>query len=261
MILCIFGLGANCQVVLTNNALVASLPAGNWTSLSFGWGVGVALGVWISGGHINPAVTLALAVWRGFPWKKVPFYILAQLLGALVGAAIIYGNYIHAIDIVEGGRGIRTMETASLFVTTPAAYMTSVSAFFSEFLGTAMLVFGILVFTDKKNGLPSHFVPLGIFFVICGIAICLGFETGFALNPARDLGPRMLTAMVGYGKQVFTMRHQYWVWCPIMATILGAQVATLIYDLFIYPGTDSLVFKTLGPRRRAHDGSGQNTIV
>jgi aquaglyceroporin related protein len=93
----------------------------DYVSLNFGWAIGVALGVLvsggISGGHINPAVTLAFATWRNFPWKKVPMYITAQVMGGLVGAAIVYANYFHAIDIFEGGRGVRTLSTAGLFST------------------------------------------------------------------------------------------------------------------------------------------------
>lgn len=94
----------------------------DYLSLNFGWAVGTALGVWvsggISGGHINPAVTIALATFRDFPWRKVPAYIFAQVMGGLCGAGIIYANYIHAIDLVEGGRHIRTVPgTAGLFST------------------------------------------------------------------------------------------------------------------------------------------------
>ncbi|KXN86707.1 hypothetical protein AN958_09698 [Leucoagaricus sp. SymC.cos] len=250
MALCIFGLGTNCQATLSNDPLVAALPAGNWLSVSLGWATGIGIGVWISGGgHINPAVTLAFASWRGFSWKKVPGYILAQLFGAIVGAAIIYGNYFHAIDIYEGGNGIRTMKTAGAFGTFPKPFMTPASAFFSEFLGSAMLLFGILTMTDKKNAVPAWFAPFGIFLTLFGIGTGLGFETSFALNPARDFGPRLLTAMVGYGRQVFTASNQYWLWCPILATCLGAQVATFVYDLFLYTGADSVIYKTFAPRR------------
>ncbi|KAG5337030.1 hypothetical protein C0989_011118 [Termitomyces sp. Mn162] len=112
MVLIIFGNGVNCQVVLSSNSSVAASPKGgsvqDYLSISFGWAVGTAMGVWISagisGGHINPAITLAFATWRGFPWKKVPAYIFAQVMGGLVGAALVYANYFHAIDIFEGVR-------------------------------------------------------------------------------------------------------------------------------------------------------------
>ncbi|KAF8236126.1 aquaporin [Tricholoma matsutake] len=244
MILIIFGTGVVCQTVLGSNPAVSPTPKGAFLSLNFGWAAGVALGVWvsggISGGHINPAVTLALATFRRFPWKKVPVYIFAQMMGGLVGAAMIYANYFHAIDIVEGGRGVRTLRTASLFSTYALGYMTNVSCFFSEFLGTAMLMMVILAGTDKRNNAPpAAFLPLVLFIVILGIGAALGMETGYALNPARDLGPRLLTSMVGYGKAVYTYRNQYWIWCPVIAPILGAQAAAFFYDAFLYNGEDS----------------------
>ncbi|KIJ17815.1 hypothetical protein PAXINDRAFT_161922 [Paxillus involutus ATCC 200175] len=240
MILVIFGCGGDCQVVLSSN------PA-EFLSLNLGWAIGVAMGVWscagISGGHINPAVTLALASVRNFPWKKVPYYILAQLLGGICGAAIVYGNYYNAINVYEGGSGIRTISgTGNLFATYAADYMTSVACFFSEFLGSAMLIIAILSVTDKRNGAPPPgLVPLALFFTILGIGLALGMETGYAINPARDLGPRILTAMVGYGKAVFDFRNQYWIWCPIIGPILGMQAGALVYDTLIYTGSNSIV--------------------
>ncbi|KNZ75395.1 hypothetical protein J132_03435 [Termitomyces sp. J132] len=249
MLLTIFGLGVNCQAVLSSNTRVSS-PKGDWTSVTLGWGAAIALGVWvsggISGGHINPAVTLAMATWRKFPWKKVPAYIFAQLMGALVGAAIVYANYFHALDVFEGGKGIRTLKTAGLFSTFAADYITNVSAFFSEFLATAILVFVILAVTDRGNAhTPAGLLPLALFITFIGIAAGLGMDTGtcFAINPARDLGPRLLTSMVGYGKAVYTFRHQYWVWCPIIAPFLGAQFGALLYDTFLYNGDDGLFSK------------------
>ncbi|KAK0235010.1 putative aquaporin 4 [Armillaria nabsnona] len=251
MLLVIFGTGVNCQAGLSANLGVASSPKGDWASVCLGWGAAIALGAWVSGGvsggHINPAITLAFATWRGFPWKKVPVYILAQLLGGIVGAGIVYANYFHAIDIVEGGRGIRTLLTAGNFGTIPLDYMTNVSCFFSEFLGTAILVLVLLAVLDSRNGAPpSGLVPLVLFVTFLGITASLGMETSFAINPARDLGPRLLTSMVGYGKAVYTFRNHYWVWCPIMAPILGAQVAAMFYDVFIYQGHESIVNRRSG---------------
>lgn len=249
-VLIIFGVGADCQVVLSANTGIASSPKGDYLSLNCGWAIGTAMGVWISagisGGHINPAVTLALATWRGFPWRKVPGFLFAQLLGGIVGAGLVYVNYIHAIDIVEGGRHVRTLNTAGLFATYAADYMTNVSCFFSEFLATVVLIIVIHAMNDKKNAPPpAGLAPLVLFFLILGIGASLGMETGYAINPARDLGPRMLTAMVGYGRQVFAFRNQYWIWCPVIAPFLGAQVGTIFYDLFFYKGQDN-VFGRLG---------------
>ncbi|KAJ7163475.1 aquaporin [Mycena crocata] len=255
-VLIIFGTGVDCQVVLSSVTGVASSQKGSYLSISFGWAIGTAMGVWvsggISGGHINPAVTLVLATYRGFPWKKVPGYILAQTLGGLVGAGLVYANYFHAIDIFEGGRGIRTLSTASLFSTYALDYMTSVSCFFSEFLATAVLVIVVLAMGDKKNiPPPAGLAPLVLFILILGLGACLGMETAYAINPARDLGPRLLTSMVGYGKQVYTYRNHYWLWCPIIAPILGAQAGAIFYDAFIYLGDES-PFNKPNAAARAH---------
>jgi len=248
-ILIMFGNGVDCQVVLSANTNVAPSPKGDYLSINIGWAIGTALGVWvsggISGGHINPAVTLALATFRGFPWKKVPIYILAQILGGVVGAGAVYANYIHAIDIVEGGRGVRTLATAGLFSTYALEYMTNVSAFFDEFVGTTILMIVVLAINDKKNGPPpAGLAPLVLFFLVLGIGNAFGMQTGYAINPARDLGPRLLTAMVGYGKQVFTFRNQYWIWCPIMGPILGALFGAFVYDAFLYTGEENIVTKS-----------------
>ncbi|KAF9450558.1 major intrinsic protein superfamily membrane channel protein [Macrolepiota fuliginosa MF-IS2] len=247
-ILIIFGNGVVCQTILSMNPAVAPFPRGDWLGLNFGWAVGVAMGVWvsggISGGHINPAVTLALAAFRGFPWKKVPIYIFAQLMGGLVGSALVYANYIHAIDIVEGGRDIRTLKTAGLFATYALDYMTNVSAFFSEFLTSAVLMVVVLAMGDTANmAAPPGLAPLVLFMLILGIGAALGMETGYAINPARDLGPRLMTAMVGYGGQVFTFRHHYWIWCPIMAPFLGCLAGAALYDSLLFTGKDSIVNK------------------
>ncbi|CAA7262912.1 unnamed protein product [Cyclocybe aegerita] len=254
-ILIIFGTGVVCQVFLSANTGVSATPRGDWLALNFGWGVGTAMGVWvsggISGGHINPAITIALATFRGFPWKKVPIYILAQVLGGLVGAACVYGNYYHAINIVEGGVGVRTLSTAGLFSTYALPYMTNVSAFFDEFLGTVVLTIVVLAMGDRRNMQPpSGLAPLVLFMLVLGIGASLGMQTGYAINPARDLGPRILTAMVGYGKQVFTFRNHYWIWCPVMGPILGALFGAFVYDAFLYTGDDSVINKPNAQARR-----------
>lgn len=141
--------------------------------------------------------------------------------------------------------------------------MTNVSCFFDEFLGTAVLLICVLSFTDRANGPPPNgLVPLALFILILGIGSALGFQTGYAINPARDLGPRILTAMVGYGSQVFSFRKyvhssqvvtrtrladetsfnsQYWLWCPVLGPILGGLVGTFIYDALLFEGSESLL--------------------
>ncbi|KAG2757858.1 major intrinsic protein superfamily membrane channel protein [Suillus brevipes Sb2] len=257
-ILCLLGCGGNCQANLSANKNVSANPAGDVVTSNLSWAIGLSLGVWLSanysGGHLNPAVTIAFATVRGFPWKKVPIYLLAQLLGALCGAGVVYATYFHAIDIVEGGSNIRTIAASgNLFGTYAADYLTSVSAFFTEFIGSAMLITGIFMFTDKKNGpAPPGVVPVGIFFTVLGISSALGMNTGAALNPARDLGPRILTAMVGYGGAVFNFRNQYWLWCPILGPIFGMVVAAFFYDVMLYRGSESITNKPSEEAERHH---------
>ncbi|KAJ7501537.1 putative aquaporin 5 [Mycena galericulata] len=219
-VLVIFGAGVNCQVLLSSASGVSSSPKGDYLSVCFGWAVGLSLGIWVSNGispgHINPAVTLAMATWRGFPWKKVPGFILAQILGGFVGAALVYANYSHAIDIFEGGAGVRTMKTAGVFGAYAVDYLPNGSAFFSEALGTAVLVL-----------------------------------TSFSLNPARDFGPRLLSAAVGYRGAVFSYRSQYWLWTGVLGPVVSAQAAAGLYDLFLYSGPDGVVGKRTGGAKHA----------
>ncbi|KAF9523232.1 aquaporin-like protein [Crepidotus variabilis] len=235
-----FGTAVNCQVVLSTNTGIASSPKGEFLSQTLGWGIGLAIGAWvsggISGGHLNPAVTLAMATWRGFPWRRVPGYIFAQLWGGIVGAGLVYGTYHEAINIFEGGRGRRTSATASMFVTYALEYPSAATCFFTEFLGTAILVFTVMATTNKKLKVVAESVgllPLALFLVLTGLSSAFGMQTSWAFNPARDFGPRVLLSFVGYGKQLYTYRNEYWIWCPIMAPFLGGQVAAAFYEVFV----------------------------
>ncbi|KAF8902592.1 aquaporin-like protein [Gymnopilus junonius] len=248
----IFGAGADAQATLSTDPNVAAVHKGEYISTNFGWGIGLAMAVWISagisGGHVNPAITLALATWRGFPWKKVPAYIFAQVMGGIVGAGLVYAQYIHAIDIFEGGRDVRTLATAGFFSSFALDYLTAVSCFFSEFLGTAVLAFVIMAATDKKNAAPpTALLPLVLFLTLLGLGAALGMQTAFSFNPARDFGPRLFLSMAGYGREVYTYRNQYWLWCPILGGILGAQAAVGLYDTFLYnPSSDDEKADRLG---------------
>ncbi|KAK7439535.1 hypothetical protein VKT23_017463 [Stygiomarasmius scandens] len=271
MILVIFGAGVGCQVNLSTNTGVASSPKGDYATFAFGWAIGATILtnlVWfsagISGGHVNPAVTLSLAIFRDFSWRKVPgksdfllqtsnlisiVYIFSQLLGGIVGAGIVYANYFHAIDIVEGGHGARTLTTAGIFSTFAAEYETNGSAFFSEFLATAMLLITVLAATDKHRNPPTYVfvLPFIIFLFTLGLGIALGINTGFAINPARDLGPRIFMGLAGYSGEIWSFRQQYWLWCPVIAPFLGAISGTVFYDLIFYTGRESWIVRVMAP--------------
>lgn len=174
------------------------------------------IGVYVakkSGGHLNPAVTLSNCVFRGCPWHKFPIYFMAQLLGAMAGAFIVYFNYRLAIDNFEGGPGIRTVggntSSAGVFCTYPAAFMTRGQMFVSEFVASAILMFNIFAFVDAGAG---DLIPLCLFFLIFGIGACFGWQTGYAINLARDFGPRLVSYILGYGNDVWSAGGYYfWV--------------------------------------------------
>ena len=170
----------------------------------------------ISGAHLNPAVTFANCVFRKFPWRKFPIYMLAQILGAMTASAVVYANYKSAIDVFEGGPNIRTVgtntSTAGIFCTYPAAFMTKTGQFFSEFIASTLLMFLIYVLKDDGNLGAGNLTPLGLFFIIFGIGACFGWETGYAINLARDFGPRLVSYMIGYGHEVWSAGGYYfWV--------------------------------------------------
>ncbi|KAL1405687.1 hypothetical protein Q8F55_007353 [Vanrija albida] len=242
MILIIFGNGVNCQVVLSD------FTQGSYLSISFGWGIGVMFGIHacggISGGHLNPAVTLAMAVFRGFPWRKVPGYALAQILGACLGSCLIQGNYHALLNKFEGGYNRRTYglptSTATLFFTDAQPYMSNVGSFFSEFFATAVLLGMILAVTDSNNNpAPAGLNGVIIMFLIVGIGAALGTETAYCLNPARDLGPRIACAMYGYPSRIWTYRHCYWIYVAIIGPLSGGLLGCFFYDLFCFSGEES----------------------
>ncbi|KIW39099.1 uncharacterized protein PV06_08910 [Exophiala oligosperma] len=250
-ILILFGDGVVAQVVLSNST------KGDYQSISWGWGLGVMLGVYtsgISGAHINPAVTFANCVYRKFPWRKFPVYMLAQVLGAMCASGVVYANYKSAIDVFEGGPNIRTVpgysETASagIFCTYPAEFMTKTGQFFSEFIASTILMFLIYALKDDANLGAGNLVPLGLFFVIFGIGACFGWETGYAINLARDFGPRLMSYMLGYGMNVWRA-GDYYFWVPMVAPFFGCTFGGFLYDVFLFTGESPINTEALGLAR------------
>ncbi|RIA98684.1 aquaporin-like protein [Glomus cerebriforme] len=250
-ILVAFGVGSIAQTVLSKGL------NGNWITIALGFGLGLALGIVVSGnysgGHLNPAVTITLAVYRKFPWIKVPVYITAQTLGAFAAAAVVYVNYVAAIDNYAGDKrdvtGVNA--TAGIFATYPQPFMSNTGAFFSELLGTFLLLLIILALTDERNVPSARIVtPLTIGLTLSAIAISFGYETGFSLNGARDFGPRLFTFFVGYGVDVFSA-SSYYFWIPIVAPVVGGLFAGLVYDSMIYWGEKSPLNKNIHHEQRA----------
>src|SRR5581483_1758623 len=247
MVLILFGDGVVATVFLYANlgANGAASPFANeWIVIILGWGLAVMLGIYvagaISGAHINPAVTLALAATGRFPWNKVLPYWIAQVLGAFVAAAILYfvyqGALVHQLalnhltigDIAQGptfgGKGY-----GFIFYTGHRDFVGIFGAFGDEFIGTALLVGLILAIVDGRNQpVQSNLNPLIIGFLIVAIGASFGLNTGYAINPARDFGPRLWMAIVSGGESF--AQHNFYFWIPIVAPLVGGVAGAFIYD-------------------------------
>jgi len=238
-ILLIFGVGSVAQMVLSG------WKFGNFFSVNFSWGMGVTMGCYwaggISGAHMNPAVTLAFAVVRRLPWRKVPVYWAAQMLGAFVASACVYGVYYDALNAFDGGvrQILGPKGTAGIWATYPQSYLSIGNGFGDQLLGTALLVGSVFAIIDQKNNSPDKgVVPVMIGLLVFVIGATFGFNCGYAINPARDLGPRLFTAMAGWGGDVFTAGNN-WSWVPVIGCLLGGVLGALVYVGFIEMHHDS----------------------
>ncbi|WP_225100209.1 MIP/aquaporin family protein [Streptomyces sp. CoH27] len=225
------------------------LAAGDWLLITWGWALAVTFGVYagggVSGAHLNPAVTLAMAVRRGFAWAKVVPYWFSQVLGAFAGAALVYLVYhdaIHAYDRAAAGPKVngRTNATFSIFATFPAAYFHGGvwGPLIDQIVGTAFLLMLIAAVLDVRNqAVKSNLAPLVVGFVVAAIGMSYGANAGYAINPARDFGPRLLTWIEGWKSLAFPGSvsgsfSSYW-WIPIVGPLIGGVVGIVVYDLFV----------------------------
>lgn len=229
-VLLMFGLGVVAQTVLSKQT------AGSMLSINICWGIGVMMGCYVSAGvtgaHLNPAVSIALAVHRRFPWAKVGPYIVAQMMGALVASAIVFLSYHDSLAAFDGGVRHVTGElgTAGIFATYPQAFMSTAIGFLNEAVGAALLMGVILGITDTRNSpAPAGLTPVIVGLLVVAIGAAFGWNTGYAINPARDFGPRLFTAIAGWGGEVFSAANGWW-WVPIVAPCIGAVVGGWAYD-------------------------------
>jgi MIP family channel proteins len=233
-ILIVFGLGVVAQVVLSKQT------AGNSLTINIAWGLAVAMGCYVSAGvtgaHLNPAVTLALAVHRRFPWSKVAVYAAAQFAGAFVASVIVYITYREALAAFDGGvRSVSgPLATAGIWATYPQPFLSVFpGGFIDQVVGTALLVAGIFGITDTRNSpAPAGLVPIVVGLLVVLIGATFGFNSGYAINPARDFGPRLFTFVGGWGAEVFRAGNGWW-WVPIVAPCVGAVIGGWVYDAFV----------------------------
>jgi glycerol uptake facilitator protein len=250
-VLILFGVGSVAMAVAALNQSGRGTKifdaSGDWLLIAWGWGLGVALAVYVAGGisgaHLNPAITLALALRRNFPWNKVPGYWAAQIVGAFTAAAVIYANYKGAIDSYEHANKINrgdlnSVPTYSIFATFPAGYLHNwVGPFVDEVIGTALLAGVVFAVTDELNqAVRANLAPFLVGLIVVAIGISFGANSGYAINPARDLGPRLLALVAGWGKIAFPGDYgnvNTYFWIPIVAPLLGGAIGAYMYDFVI----------------------------
>ncbi|KAE9547526.1 hypothetical protein FO519_009262 [Halicephalobus sp. NKZ332] len=202
-------------------------------------GLVVALGIVIarktSGSHINPAVIVAMLTLQQIKVVTALLYILAQLIGAFVGAAIAYFFCRSAINDFDGGiRHVTgTQGTAHIFSSYLAPHLSICGGLADQIIGTAILVFCIIHVVDCHNNYPSWVQPFIVGLVFMIIETVSPYNTEHSLNPACDLGPRLFTLVIGYGKETFSFREYSWFWVPVLGPILGGIIAGNLYRLFL----------------------------
>lgn len=230
-VLITLGVGVVAQTVLSRQAVGSAL------GINIAWGLAVMMGCYVSAGvtgaHLNPAVTLALAAHRGFSWAKVLPYAAAQTLGAFVAASLVYVTYAEALSVFDGGvRQVAGPQgTAGIFATYPQAFLSVVpGGLVDQIVGTSLLVAVIFGITDTRNAPPPNgLAPVIVGLLVVVIGASFGFNSGYAINPARDFGPRVFTAVAGWGSGVFTA-HGGWWWVPIVGPLIGGVLGGWIYD-------------------------------
>jgi glycerol uptake facilitator len=230
MVLILFGDGVVAMVVLFGDKIPGS--AGGYTNIILGWGLAVTFGIYIagtiSGAHLNPAVTLSLAATKRFPWSKCPHYIVAQFAGAFAAALLLFINY-HAKWVLVDPNLDHTTGIFCTFPAVPGFW----PGFFDQVVGTALLVGLIFAVVDKLNALPgSNLAPIVIGLIVVAIGISFGGMNGYAINPARDLGPRLFAVVAGFKNNGLTDGTGAWL-PPVIGPIVGGLLGAFAYDLFI----------------------------
>ncbi|NHO33065.1 MIP/aquaporin family protein [Acetobacter fallax] len=207
------------------------------------WGLSVTIAIYVtgavSGTHANPAVTLSLALFRGFSWRKVPLYMLAQIAGGFLGAAVVYTLFAPVIDHFAAAHNLDRLHdgaAAGVFFTHPGDFVTPMHSFVVEIILTGLLVFGIFAITCEYNTMApqANSGALIIGFLVAAIGASAGYLDGWAINPARDFGPRLFCFFAGWGASALPSPGNYW-WVPIAGPLVGGVTGAGLYQTLIRP--------------------------
>jgi len=231
MVLTTFGNAAIAQMILSRGTV------NGFISVNLAFGVGVTMAILISGnisgGHVNPAMSLLFTILGRLSWKKFVLYVLAQTLGGFVSGAIVYSVYYDAInDFDKGVRAVTgSTATAGIFATYPRDFLTTGGGLWDQVFATALLGNCILAIVDG-NKTADGLAPFLIGLIVQGIGLAFGFNCGYGINPARDLGPRLLTYAVGYGTEVWTAYDNF-SWIPVVGPMIGASLGGIVYKALV----------------------------
>ncbi|GAA3735396.1 MIP/aquaporin family protein [Streptomyces tremellae] len=240
MVLLLLGAGVVAQVIAGGALTDPKGGLGDHDSISWAWGLGVTFGVYIaarlSGAHLNPAVTLALATFRGFPWAKVAPYALAQTAGAFAAALLVRWNY---TEVLARADPKHSFVTQIVFSTLPGNGSTTAGvhewgAFRDQVIGTALLLVLIFAITDALNTPPkANLAPFVIGLVVVAIGMAFGTNAGYAINPARDFGPRLASFLTGYHSAWRDQWGNLYFWVPIAGPLVGGLIGGGFYTYVI----------------------------
>ncbi|MFH4977743.1 hypothetical protein AB6A40_004452 [Gnathostoma spinigerum] len=213
------------------NARHTLMNSNRWIDISFGWGFSlfyaVLVGFKISGSHLNPAVSLNVYTAGKISFMRFLLYSIAQILGGYFGSLLTFLMYIdYFLDD-------RSMANAGIFSTYPRAYLSVIGGVVDQVIGTAFLCFILGGITDPHNWIPSYLQPLLIGILVLLIGTAIGINSGYAINPARDLGPRLFTLSAGWGAETFTYRGGMWFWVPVVCPLIGGLLGAWMYTVFI----------------------------
>ncbi|OAP64643.1 hypothetical protein AYL99_00615 [Fonsecaea erecta] len=221
--------------------MTAGSDYGSLLTAYMAWGFGVMMGIYIAGGvsgaHLNPTISVVLCIFRGFPWSQCWKYVAAQFLGSIAASALVFGLYSEAINEYAASNIARV---GPAFYTQPRGGLSNAAAFFNELVATAIATGSVLALGDDDNAPPGagmHAFIIALMVIVLSMAF--SYNTGPALNPARDFGPRLVTAIAGSGGHVFTREDAWWIWGPWIATMVGGLVGASVYDIFIFKGAES----------------------